>query len=107
MPTYNYRCADCGETFTVRLSYDEVDSAHPACPACGGADCERIIGRVSVPHPQSEEGSGKKEEPFKLTREHVEAAIGYSNLMSGAAEHTHDHDHGDDGHHHHHDHDHD
>ncbi len=77
MPVYNYACLACDAAFEVRIPYSEVDTAQPSCPRCGGHDCQRLISRVNV---SFSDGA----EPFRLTREHVEAAAGYANLMQGS-----------------------
>ena len=43
MPTYAYRCEECGESFDRIESISEHGTAKPACPKCGS---EKI---VSVP----------------------------------------------------------
>jgi putative FmdB family regulatory protein len=35
MPTYAYRCEQCGETFDRIESISEHGTARPACPKCG------------------------------------------------------------------------
>lgn len=34
MPTYSYRCADCGHAFDIHQSFS--DDALTVCPSCGG-----------------------------------------------------------------------
>jgi putative FmdB family regulatory protein len=48
MPIYEYRCKSCGEEFELLI---RGTSAPPACPACTGADLERLL---SLPAVQSE-----------------------------------------------------
>lgn len=48
MPAYSYACNNCDATFNVRLTYAELDAAHPACPVCQSENCERLLSRVSV-----------------------------------------------------------
>jgi putative FmdB family regulatory protein len=36
MPTYEYRCEKCGETFERRESIAEHEAAVPKCPKCEG-----------------------------------------------------------------------
>jgi putative FmdB family regulatory protein len=43
MPTYAYRCEECGESFERIESISEHGTARPACPKCGS---DKI---VSVP----------------------------------------------------------
>lgn len=45
IPTYAYRCAQCGKTFEHDERIAEHESEKPACPNCGGHDV------VSVPVP--------------------------------------------------------
>ncbi len=35
MPTYQYRCEKCGETFEHVEHLAEHEKAHPQCPKCG------------------------------------------------------------------------
>ena len=36
MPLYDYLCENCGETFEIRLSFQEKEaSGNPVCPICG------------------------------------------------------------------------
>ena len=48
MPTYDYRCADCGKTFTRQSSVAEHDAARPACPKCGGHNVAQSFSTVYV-----------------------------------------------------------
>ena len=49
MPTYDFRCRSCGESFSVTTrTYAEYDSAVLACPGCGSAELARLIRRVSI-----------------------------------------------------------
>jgi putative FmdB family regulatory protein len=45
MPTYAYRCEQCGETFERVETISEHDIARPRCPKC---ESDKI---VSVPTP--------------------------------------------------------
>lgn len=43
MPTYAFRCADCGTTFEERRGF--AQSGDPAvCPECGGTNAARQMG---------------------------------------------------------------
>jgi|YNPBryBLVA2012_1023415.scaffolds.fasta_scaffold18593_2 putative FmdB family regulatory protein len=86
MPAYDYTCQDCGTTFEVRLSFTEVDQARPVCPQCNGKNTRRLISRVHLVATKGGSGNG-----FRLTREHVEAAVGLSGLNSEATHHEHHH----------------
>lgn len=48
MPFYDYRCLNCEQKVSVRLSYSEYDTAKPACPNCGSKNLKRALGRVRV-----------------------------------------------------------
>ena len=44
MPTYDYRCKDCDEQFSLFYkTYAEYDSAEPRCPACESESLSRLI----------------------------------------------------------------
>ena len=49
MPTYEYRCQNCGRKVTLTYkTYAEYDTATPVCPHCGSADLKRLISRVAI-----------------------------------------------------------
>ena len=45
MPTYEYRCKDCGHRFDVlyRSISAAEEAAQPRCPECGSADSQRVL----------------------------------------------------------------
>jgi putative FmdB family regulatory protein len=43
MPTYEYRCQNCGETFERRERIAEHEAATPKCPKCGSDRVERAF----------------------------------------------------------------
>jgi putative FmdB family regulatory protein len=43
MPTYDYLCKNCQESFSVVLSIKEHDEKKVQCPKCGGTDLEQQI----------------------------------------------------------------
>ena len=45
MPTYEYRCRDCGEDLEVYQSFTE--DALTVCPACGGS-LRKLFGNVGI-----------------------------------------------------------
>jgi len=45
VPTYQYRCADCGEELEIKQSFS--DAALTECPACGG-DLRKVFGAAGV-----------------------------------------------------------
>jgi putative FmdB family regulatory protein len=49
VPTYSYRCADCGRDFQRRLSISAYSGdATVPCPACGSEQTERSFTAVTV-----------------------------------------------------------
>ncbi len=51
MPTYEYRCADCGHTFDIVQAF--TDDPLTECPECGGR-LKKVFGSVGI----SFKGSG-------------------------------------------------
>jgi putative FmdB family regulatory protein len=45
MPTYSYKCADCGHAFDIHQAFS--DDALTTCPECGGA-LRKVFGSVGV-----------------------------------------------------------
>ncbi len=43
MPTYEYRCRDCDETFEVPQRMEDHDSGGARCPSCGSEDVEQLF----------------------------------------------------------------
>ena len=43
MPTYEYRCEDCGETFERPEHIDEHADSHPECPKCGSSRVQQVF----------------------------------------------------------------
>lgn len=49
MPSYDYRCRDCGQAFTIRLSMAAYsEGVRRPCPACGSANVERTFSALHV-----------------------------------------------------------
>ena len=48
MPAYEYICDQCGNAFSVFMSYREYDRAAVRCPSCGTDAVRRKIGPVRV-----------------------------------------------------------
>jgi putative FmdB family regulatory protein len=57
MPLYDYRCAQCGNTFEARHSFND---AAPACPACSAPQPERIITTVPGVHKGMDADAGSR-----------------------------------------------
>jgi putative FmdB family regulatory protein len=45
MPTYEYRCEDCKETFERVETMAEHETAKPKCPKCGTDKVTRVPSR--------------------------------------------------------------
>lgn len=43
MPTYEYRCQDCGEVFTAVEHMEEHGHAEPSCPACDSHNVRQVF----------------------------------------------------------------
>lgn len=63
MPTYDYKCKECGQVFEVFRRLSELDK-EVNCPNCGSEKTERVF---SIPHIEGEtvagSGYGKTEFP--------------------------------------------
>ena len=47
MPYYDYKCNECGKTFTRQHTFEEYDKGKPVkCPKCGTRKVQRLIGSV-------------------------------------------------------------
>jgi putative FmdB family regulatory protein len=45
MASYDYRCQNCGNVFTVRASFKEKEAGlDPVCPVCHVQDAKQVIG---------------------------------------------------------------
>lgn len=42
MPVYEYRCTECEEEFTVRMTIGEHERKRPKCPECGSRKIRQI-----------------------------------------------------------------
>jgi putative FmdB family regulatory protein len=52
MHSYDYRCNDCGERFTLTYkTYSDYDAAIPVCVNCGKGNLSRLIQRVAIQKP--------------------------------------------------------
>ena len=48
MPTYDYRCCECGKHNSIYLTYEDYDSASVVCQYCSGEKLTRIISKIRV-----------------------------------------------------------
>jgi len=44
MPSYEYKCLDCGHQFLTVLTVSEHDKEKPPCPECGSKRVEQLFG---------------------------------------------------------------
>ncbi|MFO7661409.1 MAG: zinc ribbon domain-containing protein [Chloroflexota bacterium] len=45
MASYDYRCGNCGNVFTVRATFKEKEAGlDPVCPVCHVQDAKQVIG---------------------------------------------------------------
>lgn len=45
MASYDYRCRNCGNVFTVRATFKEKEAGlDPVCPVCHVRDAKQVIG---------------------------------------------------------------
>lgn len=42
MPLYDFACPQCGQQFTLRRKFSEMDDPAP-CPECGAVETKRLI----------------------------------------------------------------
>lgn len=54
MPTYEYRCQDCGQRTNIYQTYAEYGQVPVSCPHCGGDQLQRLISRVRVARSEGE-----------------------------------------------------
>lgn len=43
MPIYEFKCMDCGETFTLKMTVVEMETTKVTCPKCGSEKIMKII----------------------------------------------------------------
>lgn len=48
MPTYQYRCLDCGKRFEMFMTYIEYETSSVQCTHCESNHVQRLIGRIRV-----------------------------------------------------------
>ncbi len=46
MPTYEYKCMDCGKETTLALSLKDHESGGAACPSCKSKRMEQLVTSV-------------------------------------------------------------
>ncbi len=54
MPLYEFQCRDCGNRFSIRISYDEYGQQQVSCPACKSDSVKRRIERIRIGHSEEE-----------------------------------------------------
>jgi putative FmdB family regulatory protein len=78
MPTYEYRCQDCGKRVAIYQTYEEYGRVAVACPKCGGNRLTRLLNRVRIARSEesrldsladpSDWGDVDEEDPRSLAR---------------------------------------
>ena len=48
MPTYEYKCLDCGKESELYLSMSEHERGKITCPACNSTRMEQLMSAVSA-----------------------------------------------------------
>jgi len=48
VPTYQYRCGECGKSFERTETITEHDAAKVRCPKCNSKKVTQLPGRVNV-----------------------------------------------------------
>ncbi len=48
MPTYEYKCVDCGQVSTLWLSMRDRERGPVSCPNCSGKRMEQLIATVTA-----------------------------------------------------------
>jgi putative FmdB family regulatory protein len=48
MPSYDYRCRECGKRSVIFQSYEEYGNAPVECLHCGSDQLQRVIGRIRI-----------------------------------------------------------
>jgi putative FmdB family regulatory protein len=48
MPSYEYKCMDCGKESELNLSMSEHDRGNIKCPACKSDRMEQLISTISA-----------------------------------------------------------
>lgn len=67
MPSYDYRCKNCGRGFVLHYrTYKDYDAATHTCPHCASTDLTRLISRVSVARPSRNFSDMKPQEMLSV-----------------------------------------
>ena len=48
MPTYEYRCGNCGTRFAEMIAVEDLDKRKIQCPKCKSTNTELVIGAAYV-----------------------------------------------------------
>lgn len=43
MPTYEFQCMNCKNTFTLKMSVTEMEKTKVTCPKCGSENVKKVI----------------------------------------------------------------
>ncbi len=77
MPTYDYRCENCGERFSLFYkTYSAYDNATPHCPNCESDALSRVINRITVQSPTHDYGKMSSHEMLSVFESGDSRAVG-------------------------------
>ncbi|GLI54262.1 MULTISPECIES: FmdB family zinc ribbon protein [Thermodesulfovibrio] len=48
MPIYEFKCMNCGKTFTVKMTVMEMEKSKITCPKCGSENVKKVISQFST-----------------------------------------------------------
>ncbi len=48
MPTYDFHCMNCKETFTVKMTVKDMERAKLTCPKCGSENVKKRISQFNA-----------------------------------------------------------
>jgi putative FmdB family regulatory protein len=81
MPTYDYKCSQCDNTFEQNKKIAERDSA--ICPECGSIDkVERLVGSPLVAYSVVTKGYGRIDGGFKEVLQKIHSTAGAKKNVS-------------------------
>ncbi|MEQ8674013.1 MAG: zinc ribbon domain-containing protein [Aggregatilineales bacterium] len=77
MPTYDYRCDNCGERFSLFYkTYSAYDNATPICPTCESEALSRVIKRITVQNQTHDFGKMSSHEMLSVFESGDSRAVG-------------------------------
>jgi len=87
MPSYDYRCKNCGNKFTLSYkTYQDYDAAERTCPKCGSLELSRLITRVAIQRPTRDYSSMSSEEMLSVMESGDSRQVGEMFQQVGAGD---------------------